>query len=60
MADKWIEDVIWTLVCGPRFVDALNARRAALLAGDATTQELDEWEVEISELQTILGTRFAT
>jgi hypothetical protein len=60
MADKWIEDVIRTLVCGPRFVDALNARRAALLAGDATTQELDEWEVEISELQTILGTRFAT
>jgi DNA invertase Pin-like site-specific DNA recombinase len=59
MADKWIADAVRTLVCGPRFMEALNARRAALLAGEATTQELDDWEVEISELQTILGTRFA-
>jgi hypothetical protein len=60
MADKWIEDAVRTLVCGPRFTEALNARRAALLAGEATMQELDEWEAEIGELQTILGTRFAT
>jgi hypothetical protein len=37
MADKWIEDAIRALVCGPRFMDALNARRAALL------QRLVEW-----------------
>jgi DNA invertase Pin-like site-specific DNA recombinase len=60
MTDKWIADTIRTIVCGPRFTEALNARRAALLAGEATTQELDEWDAEISELQTILGTRFAT
>jgi DNA invertase Pin-like site-specific DNA recombinase len=61
-ADHLVTEAIVGAVTGPgsRFVDALNARRAALLAGEATTEELDAWGAEITDLQTVLSTRFGT
>ena len=57
-ADPLVTEAIVDAVTGPRFTDALNARRAALLAGEATTEELDAWQAEITDLQTVLSTRF--
>jgi len=65
-ADRLVTEAIVAAVTGAddtgrsRFTDALNARRAALLEGEATTEELDAWGAEIADLQTVLGTRFGT
>jgi hypothetical protein len=59
-ADGLITEAIEAAVCGQRFTDALNARRASLLEGEATTEELDAWGAEIADLQTVLSTRFGT
>jgi len=59
-ADRLITEAIKKAVTGQQFTDALNARRSALLAGEATTEELDAWRDEITDLQTVLSTRFGT
>jgi Enterobacteriaceae phage serine recombinase len=59
-AEGWLAEAFVAAVLSERFTQALNARRAALLEGEATSEELDAWQSEISELQTVLGTRFGT
>jgi DNA invertase Pin-like site-specific DNA recombinase len=58
--DEWMLEAFIEAVCGPdsKFTETLNQRRAALLAGDVTPQQIDEWRAEIDELETILATRF--
>jgi DNA invertase Pin-like site-specific DNA recombinase len=58
--EEWVTEAIVAAVTGQRFTDALNARRAALLEGEATSEELDAWQAEIADLQTVLSTRFGT
>ena len=43
----------------PEFTEALNRRRAALLAGEVTMAQVEEWREEMDELEVILPTRFA-
>ena len=43
----------------PEFTEALNRRRAALLAGEVTVAQVEEWREEMDELEVILPTRFA-
>jgi len=59
-AEEWLAEAFIAAVLSERFTQALDARRAALLEGQATSEELDAWQSEISELQTVLGTRFGT
>lgn len=58
--ETWLAEAFIAAVVSERFTQALNARRAALLEGEATSEELDAWQREIGELQTVLGTRFGT
>jgi DNA invertase Pin-like site-specific DNA recombinase len=60
VADEWLTEAFIAAVVSERFTQALNARRSALLAGEATSEQLDEWTAELDELETILGTRFGT
>jgi hypothetical protein len=46
-------------VCAEEFTEALNRRRAELLAGEVTVAQVEEWRQEIDELELILPTRFA-
>ena len=59
-AEAWLAEAFVAAVLSERFTQALNARRAALLEGEATSEQLDAWHAEIGELQTVLGTRFGT
>jgi hypothetical protein len=58
-ADAWATEVFITAVCSDEFADALNRRRAELLAGEVTAAQVDEWRAEIAELEQVLPTRFA-
>lgn len=59
-ADRWAADAFVAAVVSPTFADALNRRQAELLAGDTTAEQLDDWRQEITDLGTVLGTRFGT
>jgi DNA invertase Pin-like site-specific DNA recombinase len=59
-ADAWLAEAFVAAVLSERFTRALAARRATLLEGEATSEELDKWQAEISELETVLSTRFGT
>jgi DNA invertase Pin-like site-specific DNA recombinase len=58
-ADEWTREVFVTAVAADEFADSLNARRAELLEGEVTVQQIDAWREEIGELEQVLGTRFA-
>jgi DNA invertase Pin-like site-specific DNA recombinase len=57
-ADEWMAEAFVKAACGPSFAKTLNERRAALLAGDVTPEQIDAWKQEIDELELILQTRF--
>jgi DNA invertase Pin-like site-specific DNA recombinase len=57
-ADAWAADAFVAAVVGPDFAQALAQRRAELLAGDATAEELDAWRAELGDLDQVQGTRF--
>jgi DNA invertase Pin-like site-specific DNA recombinase len=59
-ADGWAEEAFITAICSPDFTAALNQRRAELLAGEMTAEQVDDWREEIAELRQIMPTRFAT
>jgi serine recombinase len=59
-ADHWLTEAVIDAVCDPDFTDRLNIRRAALLESGATGEQLEEWGAEISDLETVLTTRFGT
>jgi DNA invertase Pin-like site-specific DNA recombinase len=59
-AERWMSEAVIDAVCAPDFNDRLNARRAALLDGGATAEQLEEWKAEISDLETMMTTRFGT
>jgi site-specific DNA recombinase len=57
-ADAWARDAFVAAVAGPDFAQAMAQRQAALLAGDATAEELDDWREEIQDLDQVQGTRY--
>lgn len=59
-ADAWAEEAFIAAVVSPSFADALNRRRAELLAGEATAAGLDDMRAELGELEQVLPTRFGT
>jgi DNA invertase Pin-like site-specific DNA recombinase len=59
-ADTWAEEMFVSAVVSPSFSETLSRRQAELLAGDATTKELDAMREEIQELELVLPTRFST
>jgi len=59
-ADQWAEEAFVAAVCSDDFAAALNSRRAELLAGEATAEDLDDWRQEIVELGQVLETRYGT
>jgi DNA invertase Pin-like site-specific DNA recombinase len=59
-ADDWAREAFIAAVTGPDFAQSLAQRQAALLAGDATAEELDAWRQEAAELEQVQGTRFYT
>jgi DNA invertase Pin-like site-specific DNA recombinase len=59
-ADAWATEAFIAAVAAPAFTEALNRRRAALLAGGPTAADLDDWQAELGELGQVLGTRFGT
>ena len=60
VAEPFIAAAVKDAACGPHLPEVITARRAALLGDDATAEQLDAWRTEIEELETVLGTRFAT
>jgi serine recombinase len=60
VADAWLAETFVATALSERFTQALNARRSALLEGEASSEQLDRWQAEISELETVLSTRFGT
>jgi DNA invertase Pin-like site-specific DNA recombinase len=59
-ADAWAEEAFVTAVVSPDFADSLSRRQAELLARDMTAEQLDDWRIEIAELEQVLPTRFGT
>jgi DNA invertase Pin-like site-specific DNA recombinase len=59
-ADSWAMGAFIAAVVAPEFTDALNRRRAALLADEVTVAQVDAWREEIDELELVLPTRFGT
>jgi DNA invertase Pin-like site-specific DNA recombinase len=58
-ADAWTTEAFIAAVVAPEFTEALNRRRAELLAGEVTVAQVEEWREEIDELALIIPTRFA-
>jgi hypothetical protein len=58
-ADAWATEAFIAAVCGDEFSEALNRRRAELLAGEVTVAQVEEWRAELEELELVLPTRFA-
>ncbi len=56
--ERWVTDALIAAVCAPEFTERLNVRRAELLSGDVTAEQLDEWRQEVDDLETVLKTRF--
>ena len=59
-ADYWATEGFIAAACSDDFARALAQRQAALLEGEATAEQLDDWRQEIADLGTVLGTRFGT
>jgi DNA invertase Pin-like site-specific DNA recombinase len=59
-ADAWAEEAFIAAVVAPEFTDALNRRRAELLAGEVTVVQVEEWRAELDDLEIIMPTRFGT
>jgi DNA invertase Pin-like site-specific DNA recombinase len=59
-ADRWAAEAFIAAAASDDFAQALNQRRAELLASDVTAEQLDDWRAEVAELGTVLGTRFGT
>jgi DNA invertase Pin-like site-specific DNA recombinase len=57
--DEWFTEAFIAAVVAPEFTEALNRRRAELLAGEVTMAEIEAWREELDELEVILPTRFA-
>jgi DNA invertase Pin-like site-specific DNA recombinase len=57
-ADDWAAEAFLAVIVSDDFAQALNQRRAELLAGDVTAEELDDWRAEIADLEKVQGTRF--
>jgi DNA invertase Pin-like site-specific DNA recombinase len=58
-ADAWATEAFIAAVCSDEFADALNRRRAELLADEVTAAQVEEWRAELAELEQVLPTRFA-
>jgi DNA invertase Pin-like site-specific DNA recombinase len=58
-ADAWTTEAFVAAVAAPEFTEALNRRRAELLADEVTLGQVEEWRQEIGELELVLPTRFA-
>jgi DNA invertase Pin-like site-specific DNA recombinase len=58
-ADGWAREAFIAAICSEEFADALNRRRAELLAGEVTVAQVEEWRAELDELEQVLPTRFA-
>jgi DNA invertase Pin-like site-specific DNA recombinase len=58
-ADEWMTEAFIAHAVGPSFTTTLNARRAALLAGDLTPQQLDALREELGDYEA-LPARFQT
>jgi DNA invertase Pin-like site-specific DNA recombinase len=58
-ADAWATEAFIAAICSEEFTEALNRRRAELLAGEVTVAQVEEWRQEIDELELVLPTRFA-
>jgi DNA invertase Pin-like site-specific DNA recombinase len=58
-ADAWAAEAFIAAVCSEEFAEALNRRRAELLAGEVTVAQVEEWRAELDELEQVLPTRFA-
>jgi DNA invertase Pin-like site-specific DNA recombinase len=59
-ADEWLAEAFIAAVCADEFTDALNRRRAELLAGEVTVVQVEEWRAEMDDLEIIMPTRFGT
>jgi hypothetical protein len=59
-ADAWVEVAFIAAVCADEFIEALNRRRAELLAGEVTVVQVEAWREEIDELEQVLPTRYGT
>jgi DNA invertase Pin-like site-specific DNA recombinase len=59
-ADAWVMEAFIAAVVAPSFTEALNRRRAELLAGEVTVAQIEEWRQEIDELEQVIPTRFGT
>jgi DNA invertase Pin-like site-specific DNA recombinase len=57
-ADDWAAEMFVAAIVSEDFNEALDRRRAELLAGEATAQELDDWRAELDDLEQVQGTRF--
>jgi DNA invertase Pin-like site-specific DNA recombinase len=58
-ADAWAAEAFIAAVCSEELAEALNRRRAELLAGEVTLAQVEEWRAELDELEQVLPTRFA-
>jgi DNA invertase Pin-like site-specific DNA recombinase len=59
-ADAWAAKAFVAAVVSPDFATALDRKRAALLATEATAADLEDWEAELGELELVLPTRYGT
>lgn len=57
-ADAWAEEMFLAAIVSDDFAQALDRRRAKLLAGEVTAAELDDWRAELDDLEQVQGTRF--
>jgi DNA invertase Pin-like site-specific DNA recombinase len=59
-ADRVVAEMFIAAVCSETFAAKLDERRAELLAGDTTAEQLEDWRQEIAELGQVLETRYGT
>jgi DNA invertase Pin-like site-specific DNA recombinase len=59
-ADEWALEAFIAAVVSEDFTQALDRRRAELLAGEVTVAQVEEWRQEIDDIETVLPTRFGT
>jgi hypothetical protein len=59
-AEGWVRDAFIAAIVSEDFAQALDRRRAELLAGEVTLAQVEEWRQEIDDIETVLPTRFGT
>jgi DNA invertase Pin-like site-specific DNA recombinase len=57
-ADAWAEELFVSTIASDDFSEALSRRRAELLAGEVTVEQLDDWRAELGDIEQVQGTRF--